>query len=259
MKNKEDFAILITNKSVTVTTDGNSKTVRKEDASYGDLIRAIKNQQWDKISRLLSPEDAVLDLSNGQMSVIDSQVTLKTSNGDFLVPSGLNDKILLHIEKKLPFEPLIKFALNLSENPSKHSVDQLFTFLEANHFAITDSGNFIAYKKVRADFKDVRTGTMDNSIGLTVSMPRDQVCSNAEVHCSIGLHVANYNYAHNIYNGDITLLVEVNPKNVVSVPNDYDCAKMRVCEYRVLSLAKEELKDHLYKDGPFDDTNVIID
>lgn len=246
-RTQEDFAILVTTKSITVTLDGDSKIIRKENPIYETLLIAIREKLWDQIPSLLSPESAVVELSNGQMSIMDNQVSLKTKNGNnFLVPHGLNETILLYIEEKLPFESLVAFALKLSENPSYRSVQQLFSFIERNHLTITENGNFIAYKKVRSDYKDCYTGTMNNSPGMIVSMPRNEVDEDPKSHCSRGLHVANYNYAHNIYRGDVTLFVEVNPKDVVSVPEDYDCSKMRICEYKVLGISLGEFKEHIY-------------
>jgi hypothetical protein len=247
-KKREDFAILITTKAITVNYQGDSKTVRKEDSNYDQLLTAIRTEAWNDIPGLLSPAAAVNTYSNGVMSVKGNQVSIKTDTGDFLVPEGLNETILLYMQEKLPFEPLVKFAVNLSKNPSYRSAQQLFKFIEANHLTITEDGNFIAYKSVREDFKDCKTGKIDNSVGNVVKMPRNEVNEDPQQTCSYGLHAANYYYAHNIYGGAITLFVEVNPANVVSVPIDYNSAKMRVCEYKVLGISKGEFKERLYKD-----------
>jgi hypothetical protein len=51
------------------------------------------------------------------------------------------------------------------------------------------------------------------------------------------LHVCADEYLKGYANGTDarTLVVEVNPADVVAVPYDYNFAKMRVCEYKVLS------------------------
>lgn len=51
----------------------------------------------------------------------------------------------------------------------------LYKFLEHNGHPITKNGNFIAYKKVTEDFKDCHTKSIDNNIGETVSMAREDV------------------------------------------------------------------------------------
>lgn len=242
----KNYSWVITNRSITVTDEeGVAHTVLKNDGNYNELLSAIKEKRTEDIAALLTPA-AVLEMkSEGNVYVIDSQVYVKTEDGDFAVPSGLNNTILDYMSEDLPFQPLVKFAINLSKNPSAHSVEQLFNFLEKNSFTITEEGNFIGYKSVRADFTDCHTGTFDNSVGKTVSMPRQGVVHDPEQTCSAGLHVANYSYAMG-FSGAVKVFVEVNPRDVVSVPVDYNHSKMRVCEYKVLGICEEEIKERLY-------------
>jgi hypothetical protein len=41
------------------------------------------------------------------------------------------------------------------------------------------------------------------------------------------------------------MIVEINPADVVSVPNDSDCQKLRTCKYKVVSLFKRKLVEPL--------------
>jgi hypothetical protein len=158
------------------------------------------------------------------------------------IPEVLTDRVLKFKDKKLPFEPLLKFAEKLMTNPSFNSRQMLYKFLEHNGHPITKEGNFIAYKKVRDDFKDCHTGTMDNSVGTTVEMNREEVDDNPNNTCSSGLHVAAYKYAKNFSSGHM-LEVEIDPKDVVAVPNDYNGEKMRVCKYVVKAICESKLED----------------
>jgi hypothetical protein len=97
-------------------------------------------------------------------------------------------------------------------------------------------------KNPQESFKlvDNRTGTFDNSVGSTVSMPRAEVDNNRSVCCSAGLHIANWNYAQD-YSGDVLVMVKTNPCHVVSVPSSYKNQKMRVCQYEVLGIIDKEM------------------
>jgi hypothetical protein len=246
-----DFSRLITTKSITIGFDGETRTIRKEDPAYQKLLDAIREERWDDIPDLLKPERAVATMSDGDMRVENGQVIVKGPEGEFAVPSGLNATILHYIENQLPFKPLVKFAINLSQNPSYRSVQQLFSFLEHNNFTITEEGKFIAYKGVTKEFLDCHTRSIDNSIGAVVKMLRNQVNEDPNQTCSYGLHVASYDYAHNHYgsgSAGVTLYVEVNPRDVVAVPVDYNNAKMRVCEYKVLGISQGEFKEPIYRD-----------
>ena len=102
-----------------------------------------------------------------------------------------------------------------------------------NRLPVTIDGHFLAYKKVRDNYKDCHTGKFNNHPGETVRMPRSEVDADRTVTCSRGLHVCSGGYLSN-FGGTRTMLVKVHPKNVVSVPIDYKNSKMRLCEYYVV-------------------------
>jgi hypothetical protein len=233
---------LITDQNITVNYDGQTHIVSREDSLSDKLICAVKNKKLDEIPNLVSAAKRVEKFGKGNFSVVDGEIFV---NG-VLAPRVLGDKIVKFSNDGLPYEPLVKFAENLQKNPSFRAVNELYSFLEKNDHPITDNGCFIAYKKVRSDFLDGHTGTIDNSVGNVVEMPRNQVNEDPTQTCSYGLHVANWDYANNIYSaGDNSLMleVEVNPMDVVSVPIDYGNSKMRVCKYIVLGVVDHENSD----------------
>lgn len=203
---------LVTNRAVTVTFDGESHTVTRPSKLADELLAALKEKDWDKVKVLCSPQEAVNSKSGGLFTVRCGQVFVMLPTGqEWAVPGGLNTTILSYIEQGLDFDRLVKFAIKLHENPSYRSVQQLFSFIMNTNLTITEDGDFIAYKSVRGDFKDCHTGTFDNSVGSVVEMPRNEVNEDPEQTCSNGLHVATYEYAHNVYRGEVTLFVAVNP------------------------------------------------
>jgi hypothetical protein len=143
------------------------------------------------------------------------------------------------IENDFPLEGFKLFVENLAQNPSKDSRKDLYGFLEVCTLPITEDGHFLAYKKVRSDYTDCHSGTFDNHVGKIVEMPRDKVNPNRDETCSTGLHVCSRKYLGH-FSGNRIVVVKVNPKDVVSVPVDYDNAKMRVCRYEVISELKDE-------------------
>jgi hypothetical protein len=146
------------------------------------------------------------------------------------------------IQNDFPLEGFKLFVQNLTQNPSRDSRKDLYDFLEACTLPITEDGHFLAYKKVNQDYTDGYSRTLDNHIGKIVEMPRDKVNSNRHETCSTGLHVCSRSYL-DYYSGDHVIVVKVNPKDVVSVPVDYNNAKMRVCRYEVVSELKDENED----------------
>jgi hypothetical protein len=107
--------------------------------------------------------------------------------------------------------------------------------VNANDIDITDDGHFIGWKVVRSTYMDCASNTFDNSPGKTVTMPRNQVDEDDQRTCSAGLHVCSKSYIGHFGSGsDRIVSVKVHPRDVVSIPVDYNDAKMRTCGYVVL-------------------------
>ena len=230
----------ISEQNVVVNYDGETHIVKRTDALADRLIKAIKERRMKEIPTLVSTAKRIEIYSKGTFQVQNGRVMV---NGQ-PAPEVLSSKILRFSDEGLPYAPLVRFAENLQSNPSFRAVNELFTFLEKNDHPLTENGNFIAYKRVRSDFKDIHSGTMDNSPGKVLEMPRNQVNEDSTQTCSHGLHVANWEYAHTQFASsnaatDIMLEVEVNPADVVSIPVDYNNAKMRVCKYKVLGVVTQ--------------------
>src|ERR1035437_174856 len=162
------------------------------------------------------------------------------------VDNSLTKQILRFLEAKIDdWQPLVNFMENVASNPNEHSREQLYSWLEARDFTITSDGNLVGYKGVKSDLKSVHSGPgivngeainghLDNSPGNTVEIARSVVQHDPSNGCASGLHVGTYDYARSW--GTIVLKVEVNPRDVVSVPTDCNAAKVRVCRYEVIEV-----------------------
>ena len=129
--------------------------------------------------------------------------------------------------------PLLAFYSNLILNPSKTAQEELYSFLEKSNLPITPDGHFLAYKKVRGDYKDCHTGTIDNSVGQKVFMSRNEVDDDRNNLCSTGLHFCSLDYLRH-FGGERIMILKINPLHVVSIPRDYNDSKGRCCFYEVI-------------------------
>jgi hypothetical protein len=150
------------------------------------------------------------------------------------------------VKQGFPFEPMLNFLDNISQNPSDHAIVELFDFMENKHMPITMDGHFLAYKAVRSDYKDIYSGKFDNSVGSICQVPRQSVDNNRDNGCGTGLHVGAIDYAKSYGgidldndggsdDGNHLMICKVNPKDVVSVPNDHKFQKLRTCRYEVVA------------------------
>ena len=226
---------IIQGDNITLMIHSRQHTLNREThPNYDRVLEAIRNSEWDKVEELVDVTRAVANYANGLVEVIDGDVYYDGRP----FHNALADRLLDMLKQGFPVEPLCNFLVNLKENPSKRAVDELYGFLEKNSLPITPDGHFLAYKKVRADFLDIHSGTMDNSVGRIVEMPRNEVDENASNTCSSGLHFCSLEYLPNFgrSGNDNIVIVKINPRDVVSIPNDYNNAKGRACRYEVVGL-----------------------
>lgn len=234
---------------LTVLLGGNLHLINKENPAYRAIKAKLKDGKEADILNLLktTTSNFVVDAANAKIEVRDNKVFY---NGVEL-NNSITEKIVTYIQEDLPHAPLMAFLKNVMMNPDPKSRDELFEFLSNKKLPITDDGHFIGYKAVQSNFKDVYTGTIDNSVGTTVRMKRSEVDNNRGVHCGKGLHLGTIEYAqwykrHNSDKDIIFVLVKVHPANAVSVPSDHSCQKLRTCEYTVISMYKEDLEAKVY-------------
>ena len=223
------FPFIIQGNNVTVVIGNKPHTISKTHITYNKVVDAIKAGDWETVQNVIEPKKVVLDFGQGRVSVKG-----ETLYWDGEVFNGtLATRMINMLQEGFTIEPLIKFMENLLENPSKRSVDELYTFLEKNNLPITPDGHFLAYKKVRGDYKDCYSGTMDNSPGQVLTMARNKVDDNQNNTCSYGLHFCSQEYLKH-FGGERVVIVKINPADVVSIPNDYNHTKGRTCRYEVV-------------------------
>lgn len=149
---------------------------------------------------------------------------------------------------------LISFTELLFDNVNPEIRDQLYNWMQYQirngKLTLTPEGKFLGYKGIRSDFGSCHAGPgivngipdnghLDNSPGNVIEMAREAVDADRTSYCSTGLHVGSYDYAKSF--GQIVVTVEVDPRDVVSVPDDYDGQKLRACKYRVVEQVEDEL------------------
>ena len=236
---------------LTFTDDsGKPYVVKQGDKNFALVAQALNEKK--SLQEILALFNHGVDMNKLQN---DSGGRVTYENGEVLLDGKVLHNSLAQRVKDfaswgIPFEYLLKFIAKIEQNPSFNSRNQLYGFLEHSDIVIHEDGDFVAYKAVRNDYLDKYTATILNNVGARVKMDRSQIDDNPRSHCSCGLHVGSIKYAgtggfyHN--GGDRTMLVKVNPKDVVSVPNDHSCKKCRVCEYEVIGEVSEPLTCPLY-------------
>ena len=225
------YSYLIQGKNIVVVIDNKPHTITSTHIGYEKLKQAIKDSDWDTVKAVVDPVKEILNYGAGHVAVQGSKVFYK----DRELVGVMTARLIDMYQEGFPVEPLILFMENLMQNPSKRAVEELYTFLEKGKLPITPDGHFLAYKKVRPDFKDIHSGTMDNSPGQVVEMERNEVDDDQNRTCSAGLHFCSKDYLDHFGGSDSrTVILKINPADVVSIPADYNATKGRACRYEVL-------------------------
>lgn len=105
--------------------------------------------------------------------------------------------------------------------------------------------NKLSNEDIAPVYTDSHSGTFTIKIGEVVSMPREECDSIQENTCSKGLHVAGKDWLSQGYYGQISLMVLVNPADVVAVPPSDSYGKMRVCAYYPVQLIERDKEGNI--------------
>lgn len=232
------FPYLIQGSNVVIVIDNKPHTISKTHITYKKVVDAIKAGDWEAVRNTIDPKKVVLEYGNGNISVQGDKLFWKNEE----MHGAITKRMIQMLQEDFPVEPLVNFMENMMQNPSCRSVNELYGFLENNRLPITPDGHFLAYKRVREDFKDCHSGTMDNSVGNIVEMERNRVDDDQNHTCSTGLHFCSESYLHH-FHGARVVIVKINPRDVVSIPTDYNNAKGRACRYEVIGEVNVKVKD----------------
>lgn len=240
-----------------VFEDGETATVYTTNPNYDEVVAAVREKDWEEVRRLAIPSTQMKErfTSAGlgdRVDIIGGVVYLDNRP----MHNTLTDRIIQMNNEGYDVTPMARFLENLMENPSHQSVNELYDFLEKSDLPITEDGYFIAYKRVRDDYMDIASGTFDNSVGEVCEMPRNQVDDNRDNTCSAGLHFCSRSYLphYGAYDGCRTVIVKINPADVVSIPSDYNNAKGRTCRYEVIGELEHGAEEEL--EGAFHSTTT---
>jgi len=265
------FPYIIQGKNLTIVIDNTPHTVSASHIGYNKLIAAIKSGDEDAVRNFVSPKQVVINFGEGNVSIEGDKIFWKGRE----MHNALTKRMVAMIQEDFPVEPLVAFMENLMQNPSKRAVNELYGFLEKNTLPITPDGCFLAYKKVRGDYLDCHSGTVLNkpAIYLTdednaklaeyagkhnevtvevvdgvtvVSMERNMVDDDQNRTCSVGLHFCSKDYL-NHFGGERTIILKINPRDVVSIPNDYNDSKGRACRYEIVDEIDKDKADEAFE------------
>ena len=235
---------IMSNQSLVSFIDGERHSCSFGSLRYKSALEAIQNDDDEAFAQAMTGNE--IDTLNAKAETQGFSIIggiLKLDGVEII--GSLQTKLTRMLREELPIKGFVNFIRKLRKNPSRSSVKELYDFLSYAELPITEEGNLIAYKGIQDDYYSCTAGSMSlkkgkvdengrvyNGIGEEIECERVEVDDDRRNQCSNGLHVGSHDYAVGF--GSKTVVVEVDPAHVVSVPLDCECQKMRVSGYRVI-------------------------
>ena len=267
---------------VVVYEDGELASVPGTHPQFDKLIELLRSGKStdEEVKRLVN----ILHVAGTKLQALTDRVSVEPYgvffDGDQL-RTELADVLIELLEqgKDDDLKAVALFLENAAANQTMEGIDAMYRWITNGDLVLTERGTFLAYKGVY--FTDdggaesitsgtalvdgvVHTGRIPNPIGSVISMPRSEVTADTSVACGPGLHAGTFQYANGFGHGKL-ILVEINPRDVVSVPSDSSCQKLRVSKYKVVERIDKRLDDRVYTpasevvedDGDFTETGEV--
>ncbi len=232
-----EHQIMILPESVVIVIDGKPETITTSHQSYDRIVEAIKSRDIKLAYTLMKPREAIKKFATGLVDISNNRV--RWSGHDITGTSVAKRILTLMLRGDYSnMQRLTNFLDKMFQNPSSSLVQsgRIYEFMAYSDIEIAEDGDIILYKSVRGNYMDKHSGTIDNTPGTIVRMARSFVNDDNKDLCSYGLHVCSLAYLKQCfgYLGQRVVRCKLNPKDIVSITDDYKSSKIRCCEYLVL-------------------------
>lgn len=236
-------AYLISPRNITVTIDNKTQVINRSDSAADRIIELLKKNDWRSVYNLLNRSVSIPVFMDGTVQVKNGVVFNKGN----VVHNLIAQRILEFMADGSPHRPLVKFLQKIEENPDERCKNSLYQFIEDYGIPLDESGCIVGYKSLQPDFTDWFSGKIKHKVGKSVRWgthkgEREINDGDYGLDCAdSGYHVGNFDYANNFgEKGRVLCLVKVHPKDVISVPNEASMGKIRVKNYYVMGIYKDD-------------------
>lgn len=223
---------------LTIVLDGELYSISSDEPNFNKVYKAAVNNDEAFIRNYFESTKLIIlgtvKVKNGVPVTEDgTEIVSRNELSSFiklLVKRGM-------ISEDADIEPVKPFLIKILQNKFINCLTELYEFCEAGDFEITREGNLIAYKRVNSDLTSCHDGTTQHAVGQYTEekefdTDRTRTCSN-------GLHFCSYSYL-NYFSGDTVIAVEVDPRDIVAIPDDYNFSKGRCRKYKTVAVLAEK-------------------
>ena len=222
-----------------VTADGSVCEWTFTNPQFQKICDMAEAENWIEIERFTQTEKKVLksDKLNlnkeGNLEVTDRKGKFEVDSSDkfvqlcnILKQNGSTDETL---------KPVIPFLKKVAENFYINATHELYDYCRNMDFSITPNGNILAFKAVNRNMKAKYDNKTEYKLNEYTST--DVFDTNRDEYCSQGLHFCARNYLGGFADtNDIILILEIDPRDIVSIPSDNHFTKGRCKKCKVVKI-----------------------
>ena len=221
--------------------DGNAAVWNRDNANYSKVCQLAKQEDWIQIEILHNKNRVLI---KADVEVQDDGIKVTTKEGSSVIKDNSPlFKFIQLLKKKGVIDKRIDeikpFLLKMFMNKHIDAVTEIYEFCTNMDFEITKEGNFLAYKNVNKDLSSIYDGKTKHKVGEYTTIT--DYCTDRNQVCSKGLHFCSKKYLDQ-YLGNTTIIVEIDPRDVVSIPTDYNYQKGRCCRYKTVGILNKDVK-----------------
>lgn len=251
----------------TVVIDGQPRQFDANHPEYSGLVDCVRTGDAEEFIRLMDVGNTIQNWSEDEFEFRDGHLYFEGEQ----VACESTKRVLEMLRSDFPHQPMLKYLRNLYQNVSRRAIQESYRWSSQKGLPITEDGMLLGYKGVavhtgepimdllgntinEGDFVDKYTRvSYRNNVGDSPQMNRRSVNDDHTNGCAEGLHVGTFEYAKDLAGNGPVVLVKFNPKDIVSVPSDCNCQKMRVSEYTVIGVARGLVETPVYEYEEDDD------
>lgn len=235
---------IINEKTITVILKNGFEIIPASHINFTKIKKALLSGNHEEVEALLNIRKELEKAVTGEITIDGNSVFYK----GLAVPAYQGQKLVsMYKEGCKNFTPFRRSVERLMENTSFYVREQFSKFADYDELPIDEDGYVYAYKGVQNDYWSVQgntktrvlkgkvnsSGQIFNGVGEEIEIVRADVDDDPNNYCSNGVHIGSFEYASR--HGPKVMLVKFDPKDVVSVPNDCNGQKCRVCHYWVVA------------------------
>lgn len=252
----------------TVVVDNKSYTFDPSHPEYMALVECVKVGDPHSFVETIDRGTVIENWSEGSFRFLDGYLYYE----DEQISNQITSRIVEMIKNGFDYKPMLNFLERLYSNVSNRAIVEFYNWIAHKHLPITPDGYILGYKAVavyngedsvdkmgnkltKGDLVDKYSGnSYRNNVGDSPAMKRWKVDDNCNNGCSNGLHVGTIQYVQSYGGvGDKVVICMIDPADIVSIPSDSECQKVRCTGYRVVALYDGNLLPDHVDDSYYDD------